>query len=372
LTDLRKLSVPIPDKAVIELVKDLHEVERQLLARIAHARDLRRRLFSIKDPDQVRPQLRNLNTAAQVLAASLVQTSEFGFQVRNFYPFPLAYGYRTLSAIADPAELYREQLRLAENVLAFLGSVGLTLAAHTKSLSETDNTKLTDKVLARYWAGGISPGDWQAMGRHTGEIVRTNRELAAIGSFASLWFKGSGKRESEFARATKQLVDLKNDFKHDRGPKTRYEYEQAVGKMDATLCKCLEAISFFVQYPIRLVQHMDLDWRTGEARVDTLVYAGDHPGLRQERLKLPQPVPEGKLYLELTDQVWASLYPLISVQHCPRCGARATFFIDRWDGVGQRVVLKSFERGHALENDDQANEVGSDLDHWFNECFRGS
>ena len=369
LTDLRRLRIPVPRKAVIELITELHEVEQTLLDRINRARDLRHRLFSIQDPEQVNPQLRNLGTEAQVLAASLIQVDDFDFQVRNFYPFSLAYAYRILSAIRVPAELYREQLRVAENILAFLGSVGLALAAHTQALSSPDKTNLTATYLEECWKGGISPGDWRSLGHRTGVILRPNRELAAADSFASLWFRGSGKRESKFAQATRVLVELKNDFKHDRGPKTPYEYEHAVERMDETLRECLEGLSFFVQHPTRLVEHMDLTWGTRQFEVETLVYVGDHPGLRQERLTLRVPLPEGKLYLELTDQEWAPLYPLISVQYCPRCGARATFVIDRWDGPGGRVVLKSFERGHTLDNDEQAKGVGTDLKHWFRERF---
>src|SRR5579859_3721168 len=50
------------------------------------------------------------------------------FQIRNFYLFLLAFGYRQLSSLTTPQDHYRELLRVAENILAFLGSVSLALA----------------------------------------------------------------------------------------------------------------------------------------------------------------------------------------------------------------------------------------------------
>ena len=81
LTDLRRLRVPIPDRAVVGLVNNLHEVEQSLIGRINHTRDLRQRLFSIEDPEQVNVELRNLSTEAQVLGASLVQVDDLDFQL---------------------------------------------------------------------------------------------------------------------------------------------------------------------------------------------------------------------------------------------------------------------------------------------------
>jgi hypothetical protein len=94
------------------------------------------------------------------------------------------------------------------------------------------------------------------------------------------------------------------------------------------------------------------------------VYTGDHPGLRQERVTLAGAVSKDKLYMQVTNEEWVQLYPIISVQYCPSCKARETYMIDRWEAQRKRVVLKSFERGHTLEND-TAGEVGADLEHWL-------
>jgi hypothetical protein len=52
---------------------------------------------------------------------------ELDYQISSSYPFPIAYGFRSLMSVVDPRDLYREQLRIAENILAFLASISLAL-----------------------------------------------------------------------------------------------------------------------------------------------------------------------------------------------------------------------------------------------------
>ena len=124
--------------------------------------------------------------------------------------------------------------------------------------------------------------------------------------------------------------------------------------MSGDLQQCLHKIAFFVQYPMRLVQDSDVDWRSKKVKAKTLVYVGDHPSLSQEQIDLSGSVSKGKLYLELKSDTLIPLYPLFSVQDCSVCTMREVFMIDRFDGTYSRVVLKSFERGHAHDNDDVA------------------
>jgi hypothetical protein len=96
------MPIPIPQTDAVELINSLHQVEADLIDRISKARGIRQRLFGIEDPEQAEFQLRNLATEAQVLAGSLVQIDDLDFQVRNFYPYPVAYAYRASSAIQEP------------------------------------------------------------------------------------------------------------------------------------------------------------------------------------------------------------------------------------------------------------------------------
>jgi hypothetical protein len=94
------------------------------------------------------------NSSAQSDTPQILSGDELEYQISASYPFPIAFGFRSLMSIVDYRDLYREQLRIAENILAFLASVSLTL------LREQDREK-ADINLEEYWRSGISPGDWK-------------------------------------------------------------------------------------------------------------------------------------------------------------------------------------------------------------------
>lgn len=367
--ELRDMSVPIADDNIIELINELHQVEQNLFDRVSQARDIRQRLFSLKEPEQVNDQLLTLGTEAQVLAGSLVQIEDLDFQIRNVYPYPLAYAYRTLSAIMEPTLLYSEQLRVAENILAFLGTIGLALAARTGRLYSPNDSSLTLSELEDYWHHGISPGDWQSLGRRSGSVLRGDDQHPLIGRFASLWFKGRGTRESDFAKTLRDLGMRLNAFKHHRGPKTPHDFQQGTRELQVAIDKVLKELSVFVRYPMRLVQEVDIEWQTNKAVLNTLLYTGDHPGLRQEQVVTSQPLPKDKLYLQLSEDLWVPLYPLVTVDYCTQCGARETYLIDLWERQRSAIRLKSFERGHVHHSDTAVTSTTADLEHWVRANF---
>jgi hypothetical protein len=364
-TDLLELTIPIPEESIIQLITKIHQVENELLTRIEKAKDLRTQLFNINDSEIIQNRLDELSTDAHILASSLVQADTLDYQIRNFYPFPLAFTYRTLSSILDPAQKYPEQLRVAENMLVFLALIGLSTSQFNGVLLSDANTDISISNIRRYFAGGISPGDWQVLAYFAGKLLRNRRDYALNESFASLWFKGTGIKESDFAKATKRLVELKNDYKHDRGPKTPHEFEHASLEIQELIDYCYSMLSFFIRYPIRLVQSIDINRQTDEVMLDSLVYSGDHPGLRQEKNIYPKALAKETLYIEIDKCKWISLYPHMNVQYCPSCKTRETYFIDRRDGEYDRVVLKSYERGHTHESDKDAKQVGSDMELWI-------
>jgi type I restriction enzyme M protein len=365
IAKFRNLKVPIPNQSIMELIRDLQDVEKTLSSRVEKTRSLRSQLFSIDNPDRFNQQLRSLSVEAQVLKQSVIQSDDINFQIRNYFPHVISFAYRSLDAIQNEAQLYKEQLRVAENILAFLGSIGLALAIGTHIIQELDPKSFTYQMLRDYWQGGISPGDWQDLASRVGAILRTNEQYAAVNSYTNLWFKGRGSKQSQFGRLIQNLVNRKNDFKHDRGPQTDYEYTEAVRVLGQDLKSCLQEMAFFVQHPIRLVQDADIDWRSNKSILSTLVYVGDHPGLRQEKITLGSPLPKDKLYLELKDELLLPLYPLISANYCTSCKTRETYFIDRWESSDGRTILKSFERGHTHNNNEVARQIGVDMEYWL-------
>lgn len=370
ISDLRRMKLPVPCNRVLELLGTLHLVEEKFSERLERAKNIRTDLFNLDDPQKFNSQLETLTTNAHVLSSSLVQSDTLEYQVRNFYPFPIAFAYRGISSIHEISEKYREQLRVAENLLAFLANIGIALCHCCGVLALDENKTLTAPSLYSFFGGGISPGDWQSMAYSAGYLLRNVDDYSLVKSFSSLWFKGSGAKASDFTKSTKRLAVLKNDYKHDRGPKISIEFEEASTEVQSLLDLCYEELSFLVKYPMRSIETLDIDWHSNEALFDTLEYVGDHPALPKKQVVYPKPLPKKKLYLELTKDIWANLYPFISVQVCPSCKTRETYFVDRWDSTGNKVTLKSFERSHTHESDADAQIVADDLQKWIDDNLK--
>lgn len=362
--ELLSILVPIPEARVSVVLNELRGVELRLGERIEHIRQLRSRLFNVKDPGELNRELEALSVQAQVLNASLLQVEDLNFQLRNYFPFPVVYAYRLLDATSENSARYREQMRVAENLLAFLAAMGLSLAKYLGLLENTTIEALKQESLEQAWQKGISPGDLQQQVYACARLMRDHSQWPAINSFAAVWFKG--KKNSEFYTNTTTLVRLKNDYKHDRGPKTPEEYEEAIEKASVLLRDCLSQLRFLMQYPLHLVENLDFDHWTSTYTVTTLAYVGDHPGMQQIITQgFARPLTKGWLYMALDRETWIPLHPLVSVQYCPHCKMRETYFVDVWDGPGKPAQLKSFERGHVHRDDKAAQQIGSDLERWL-------
>jgi hypothetical protein len=149
-------------------------------------------------------------TKPAIAPLDVLSGDELEYRISSSYPFPLAFGYRSLMSIVDPRDLYREQLRIAENMLAFLASVSLVL------LREQDRER-ADVDPKEFWLTGISPGDWKEI------VARCSRVLAGyendpLASAIKRLNIRSEKKERSFGANMAALIRAKNDYKHDRGP----------------------------------------------------------------------------------------------------------------------------------------------------------
>jgi hypothetical protein len=100
------------------------------------------------------------------------------------------------------------------------------------------------------------------------------------------------------------------------------------------------------------VQDFDVDRRGGDFSLKCLRLMGDGPRFRREKVAHPEALPRGDLFLELSEQRWAPLYPFMITSNCPRCRYRETYFVDRWNAKKNVVLMKSYERGHTEEKTD--------------------
>jgi hypothetical protein len=345
---LRSLPIPIVSEEISAELARLEETERDLRLRADRLAAMRLNVFDIDSPQDLRDRLDKIRKDARALDASIRLAETLDFQIRNFFPFPLAFAYRTLTGFISPQETYVEQFRVAENLLAFVASIELSLIAG-------DKERLRTIDIVKAWQGGISPGTWRDVSIHAARVLSDYKTDLAAGVRA-LWLE---KRKGKFREAVDRLISTRNDFHHGRGPKTEEDLAKAVDETSGLFCLVYGDLAFLTEYPIRLVREIDAIRGTTRVILQTLRLAGDHPGLMQEKLEYATPLKRNDLYIELQSGIWEPLYPFLSVHSCPTCKIRETYFVDAWAGPGKGAKLKSFERGHTIENKD----IGEALKH---------
>lgn len=270
--------------------------------------------------------------------------SEIDYRITSSYPFPLAFGFRSLMSVVDYRDLYREQLRIAENMLAFLASLSLAL------LREQDRHS-AGIDLKGYWRSGISPGDWQDIVGRCSNIFDTYEDVPLAAEISALNMRlEKKKKEKGFGKDVTKLIQAKNDYKHDRGPTVLEEIADASQDVQETLKRCMEKLAFSGNYPIRQVEDFNVSRGGDRFFIKCLRYMGDHPSFPQEEVVFHRGLRKGDLYLDLDGRNWVPLYPFIVPMTCSHCKTRETYFIDLWDPRRGTARMKSFERGHTMSN----------------------
>jgi hypothetical protein len=335
---LGSLPVPILGRPLALDLRQIGVLEASLRQRAEDLRLRRETLFDAAGADAFYAGVQGLRRDGELLSRSMGRSDDLGFQVANFYPFPIAYGYRLLASITNPTELYKEQLRVGENILAFLASVSM-------SLIQPSDRASVELDVKKIWDGGASPGHWRDITGRCCKVLSTYKDHPLAASIVALNINAERRG---FGLAAKKIITAKNDFKHDRGPKTEEEFITAAKDLQETLQACIKALAFFTEYPIRQVVDHDVA-RSGEVVLRCLALVGDHPGLPQEEVRYDKPLHKRDLYIDAGSVGWVPLFPLLVARNCPTCRTRETFFLDKWDRDAGTALRKSFERGHVEE-----------------------
>lgn len=357
MTDLPDMPIPVPRSSFLGLIENLHRVEERLETKRDRLSELRHQLFDLKDPDRGEGHVRGLSSSVRALSDSLVQTNNITYRIQNFYPFPIAWLYRSLTTVQESATLREELVRTAENLLGFLGCVGLSVIEHEKGLPEGSDAPGKD-WLRGLLQGGVNFGDWQEIAYMTGKYLRKNGNTDLGQDYASIWFEGSsGSNTSSFFQTTRDLASKRNLDKHGGGA-TPVEREERRNDFQGMVEEAYEAVSFLMKYPLHFVAEIDQPFGSEEFEVTALRYNGDHPAMEvEDGIRLPHPVSKNVLYMESGGDRWIPLHPWIAVTNCPECKRRETFLIDGGNLRESRCKYKGFENGHPLPEGEMYDET---------------
>ena len=359
LKSIKAIEVPVPDIRVVDLVQEMNEIELALRIEYEKAAQLRKSIFGGFDKVDLSTNLRKVKFTSQVLKNALSQKNDISYKVRSLYPFPLAYPYRNIYVEREYAAIYDRQMKYGEHLLSFLVSVGMSLIFEYR---DQINQSLDDfcSQIEVGLSSGLSPGHWRKLLQMSCSILRAFDDVPLADDFSAIWFKGRGKKESEFAKNTRQcIVEKLNNFKHGRGPVNAYEYKVFVEEQSADIDNLLEGLDFISQCEMILINDIDTDWATGKTIYKASLLRGDHPAFERVTFGANKPLSKEKLYIRFNTE-FISLYPFLSLLYNQETKKLEIFSFDKQ--VDACLMLKSFDSGTAIES----KQVYQDLRHWLN------
>ena len=213
--------------------------------------------------------------------------------------------------------------------------------------------------LVRCWTGGISAGKWAQIVRETTRALRSlvYRYVPASPAFSSLWWKAGRKfRQTRTAEILERLVQLRNDFHHNRGPKTPERFEEAAADIQHKLLEVLRNLRFLTRYPLWYVTDCEAQRSMPQFKVTYKLCMGNHPRFEQHEAEHDHSLVRRCVYLRSGGCLF-DLTPWIVLRVCPTCGDEAMFFVDSVDRKEEDITYKSFERGHT----DRCTEYWEDI-----------
>jgi hypothetical protein len=275
-------------------------------------------------------------------------------EISSAYPFPLAFSFRRFETEAG----YPEKLRCAENVLAYLGSLGIALAWDA-GLSLGSDEGL-GKHLKRCWRRGMSAGHWVAVVRETTKGLQTIPEAARdVTVFPSVYRKDSGGRNT-LGEILEDLPRIRNDFHHHRYPTSTSEYEEAGAKLREKLMTLYVGLRFFEAFPLWYVMDCAKQRGSSLCKITYKLCIGDNAQFTTLEAEVDQCLYRGSVYVKTAERL-VDLTPWIVLRTCPMCGSQAMFFVEGIDADKEMVTYKSFNRGHTDETDDHWDLISSEL-----------
>jgi hypothetical protein len=358
LKKMRAIKVPVPDPGIIKIVQEMNSIEEQLRVEYEKAAQLRKSIFSGIDEVELSSDFDRVRFASKALQNALNQKDDIQYKIRNLYPFPIAFPYRNIYLEQEYAAIYERQMKYGEYLLSFLCSIGLSLLFDLRDqLSESIDDPV--ELLKSKLRSGISPGDWQNLLQRICCILKTVEGIPLASEFTSIWFKGRGSKESDFAMATKKdIVERLNDFKHGRGPSNTYEYKVAGEEQRARLNALLENVAFLSQCELLLINDIDISWKHKEITYTVSLLKGDHPAFEKIPCSTNRSLTKDKLYLRYGNEL-ICLYPFLS--HLYNCQTKKSEIFSFDKEKNSILQLKSFDSGTSLSSE----EITSDWNHFL-------
>jgi hypothetical protein len=288
-------------------------------------------LLASSSRNELDRRLARVKAESHAFEQALTAYNSLAYLVRNLYPSTIAFPYHCINAVAvsHPTDRIRKQLSVAETLLAFVGSLVLALSRPPSS----DVVKAFDDIRS------FSEGHWRNLGTRAAGMLPSGRE-GDLESCLRALFRGN------FARRAGRLVEIRNHFHHGR--------DYGSDELSELLRGCMDELAFLVRFPLfRVCGLVGSKRQTNEIVHEIEKYLGAETVHERMRIPLTGLLHDG-LYVQ-TDTGPVELFPFLTVRRCPDCSQDETYFLDRLGKGRHGWLIKSFERGHQLEDHDIAD-----------------
>lgn len=260
--------------------------------------------------------------------------------------FPIARAVRALQRALTPRERYDALLDTADALTITLGVSAASWLRHTGA----DSDSL--RCLRSAFATGISQGTWHDTTHRASKLDRAESGMPGLTSFSRPPRRKQPSLHTELSALTKE----RNLWAHGSGPRSGIDaqarLEELIPLLESALGKASEVLS---KTPWLLTVTSSYKARSQHFDVSTLQVMGDHPEFARDRLTSVAPLSDGCLFMHIGEDDFVDLTPFVVYRDCLECGHSEVFYADRRTSGG--VVLKSFARGHRMEDPTLVDEV---------------
>ncbi|MDB4367978.1 hypothetical protein N9Z38_00450 [Mariniblastus sp.] len=358
INQLRELPIPVPTDDVIRSFRRMRETKRQFDEWAAQLANIEDRLFKFDTLRDAQQEMIEVGSRAEQRVQAAKAADTLGWRVRNQYPHPLAFRFRSIEIMEDKQKKYSGLLDAAESAITFAAIVCCAMCEAFDG-QPPDYIKTLGKKLRERPGTGISLGDWIAIV----DNVNTGKKYRDIGSgipFAEI--SKSYELNEGIKETILSLSNKRNDMAHQRRPDD-HDMDRVIIETTAEVESLFESLDCLSRYRLRFITAVRPAGRRKVGTYSCHELIGDHPVPTVRTIHYEGDPPAVGLHLtDQNDQI-CFVEPWLVRRQCATCRHQETYVLDRYL-KDKTISLKSFEYGHEFDGSDLREdflEIGLEL-----------
>lgn len=244
--------------------------------------------------------------------------------------------------MSDSFEKYREALKTAEFLIAYLAIMGIVLFENQLDGRLPGQIKVVSDRLQERPQNGMSFGDWVAILKET-----SSKKLRNLGPSTPFFELTSYLNDDAVQDKLDLLKAWRDDYAHFRDD----ELQERLREVEANLALLFNRAEFLTNYPLYFITDTQFRDRKQNNLYSYQKLAGDHWLIETEKGEYEVPLEKNALYFATPQGKLYLASPWLIRARCPTCGTMEPYCFDHISKATGEVVIKSLEQGHSLTAD---------------------